>query len=433
MRDLALTMAVLVMMAPAASMPHIGVLVWSWIALGQPHREAFGFSTSLRLNLVVSVLTVLFWFFSREPKRFPLNGLTISLLFFTFWMIVSATTGFSWDRSYPMLDRYLKTMALMFVVMCIMTDRIRIHALLWIMAASLAFYAVKGGGFVLLTGGGDRVAGPAGTHIGDNNHLATALCMVLPLLHYLRMQSSHVLVRWGLLGAMAVTVFAILGTYSRGGFIGLAAMSAIFWWRSKRKIVSLALVAALGVLALGFMPEKFYQRMSTIETAATEDASFRGRLEAWQMAVNLANDRPLTGAGFVGYMDPNIFYRYNPEAGTVRAIHSIYFQLLAEMGYVGLFLFLLIAAIAVRYAFYVIATAKRHPELRWAGDLASMFIPSFAGYFVAGAALSFAYYDFYYVMLAVLCRLKILADQARAHALQPADAAASPAAGRRAA
>lgn len=407
-------MSMAVMMTPAAVMPHIGVLVWTWYALMQPHREAFGFSQGLPLNFLVAAFTIGAWAVSREPKRMPMTALTFALIVFTFWMVLSCASGFSWARSYPLLDRNLKTMLLAFVVMCVMVDRTRLHALVWVMTASLAFYAVKGAGFVLLTGGGSRVHGPESTHIADNNHLAAALCMTLPLLHYLRLYSTNKLIRLGLAGALCATILAVLGSYSRGGFIALVAMLAVFWWRSKRKLISFVFLIVVGAGSIAFMPQSFYDRIESI-TEAGEDSSFQGRINAWWMAVNLANDRPLTGGGMVGYMDPEVFQRYNPGA-TTRAIHSVYFQVLAEMGYVGLFLYVLIMAIAIRYAFYVVATAKRHPELQWAGDLASMFIASFAGYYVAGAALSMAYYDFYYCMLAVLIRLKLLADEARAKA-----------------
>jgi probable O-glycosylation ligase (exosortase A-associated) len=243
--------------------------------------------------------------------------------------------------------------------------------------------------------------------IHDNNHLAAAFLMMFPLLNYLRMNSAQKLVRLGLLGAMGMTLLAVLGRYSRGAFVGLAAMLPFFWWRSKAKVLSLVVLSGLAMGGLAAMPPHFFDRMNTIKTA-DEDASFNSRLDAWQTAINIARARPITGAGFSVTELPEIFLRYNPEttSNRGRAMHSIYFQVLADQGFVGLGLFLAIAFFSWRNARYVIRATKRVPELRWAHDLASMLSVSIVAYLVAGAGLSLAYYDFYYCIVALLILLR---------------------------
>ena len=62
-----------------------------------------------------------------------------------------------------------------------------------------------------------------------------------------------------------------------------------------------------------------------------------GRINAWTMALNLAKDN-FFGGGFSIY-ESAVFARYAPDP-EARAAHSIYFQVLGEHGFVGLFLFL---------------------------------------------------------------------------------------------
>ena len=76
--------------------------------------------------------------------------------------------------------------------------------------------------FTIVTGGNYRVFGPQATMIADNNQLAVALLMMLPLANYLRGQVADKRIAHLLLAGMVLTIIAIIGTYSRGAMIGLS-------------------------------------------------------------------------------------------------------------------------------------------------------------------------------------------------------------------
>lgn len=261
---------------------------------------------------------------------------------------------------------------------------------------------------MVATGGAYTIFGPEDSMIADNNHLATALVLMLPLVNYLRMETEKRWIRWMLLGVMVLSGFAVLGSYSRGGFLALAGLSFLFWWRSKSKVVSLVFVIALGSMAAAFMPDKFFDRLNTIETAA-EDSSFIGRLEAWQAAITIAARRPF-GVGFRAYEKPHVFGKYNASAQLTkaRAMHSIYFEVLGDHGYGGLVLFLLIGFLTWRNTRWVYNATKGHSRLGWACNLALMMELSIAGYAIGGAALSLAYYDVYWAIVAMAASLRLL-------------------------
>ena len=418
MRDLLLVMVFGIVTVPTFVLPHIGVLVWVWVAIMNPHRESYGFSLALPFNMMIAVLTLAAWVFSRESKRIPLNPVTVILILFTIWMVVTTFTGLRPDFSYAMLDRNLKTMLLVLAILGLFNSKTRIHALTWMLALSIAYWAVRGAFFMVITGGGHKLFGPENSMIADNNHLAAAFLMMFPLLNYLRLHSAEKLVRLGLTGAMGMTVIAVLGSYSRGAFIGLAAMLPFFWWRSKAKVLSLVVLSGLAMGALAAMPPQFFDRMNTIKTA-DEDHSFNSRLDAWQTAINIANEHPITGIGFSATSLSEIYLRFNPETILNKGLmmHSIYFQALADQGFVGLGLFLAIAFFSWRNARYVMRATKGVPELRWAHDLASMLLVSFVAYLVAGAGLSLSYYDYYYCLVALLVVLRdVVAREVQARA-----------------
>jgi probable O-glycosylation ligase (exosortase A-associated) len=117
------------------------------------------------------------------------------------------------------------------------TNKVRIHAIIWVVVVSLFYYGAKGGIFTLMSGGGNIVLGPMKSIIRDNNHLALALLMVLPLANYVRMDTKKWWLSVGILAAMGLCVVSILGSYSRGAYLAMAVLAVVAWWRSKNKLL----------------------------------------------------------------------------------------------------------------------------------------------------------------------------------------------------
>ena len=69
MRDLFLIGVVAISLGFTLRFPFIGVLIWEWFALMNPHQEAFGFARSLPLNLLVAGTAVLSWLRSASGPR----------------------------------------------------------------------------------------------------------------------------------------------------------------------------------------------------------------------------------------------------------------------------------------------------------------------------------------------------------------------------
>jgi putative inorganic carbon (hco3(-)) transporter len=152
------------------------------------------------------------------------------------------------------------------------------------------------------------------------------------------------------------------------------------------------------LIVLPLMPDLWWARMHTIETY-DQDRSALGRLNAWGMAWNLARDKIPFGGGMDIYT-PEVFLRYAPDPTYSLAAHSIYFQVMGEQGFVGLFLFLLTGALTWRLAAGLIKRAVGSPEDQWAGELGAMVQVSLVGYAVGGAFLSLAWFDLPYDMMA---------------------------------
>jgi probable O-glycosylation ligase (exosortase A-associated) len=251
------------------------------------------------------------------------------------------------------------------------------------------------------------VEGPPGSFIAPNNELGLALTMVVPLMYYLFSISSRRIVRWGLLGAMILTSMSVLGTHSRGALLAIVAMGVFLWLKNSAKLRNGVILVALGAALIAFMPQTWVTRMQTIESYQT-DSSAEGRLNAWSMSWHLALDRPI-GGGFE-VITPELFRRYAPDPTNLHAAHSIYFQVLGEHGFPGLFLFLLLWFLGWRTAGRIKSRTSGHEDLGWATRLALMVQVSLVAYLVGGAFLSLAYFDLPYDLLIILVALRSIVN-----------------------
>ena len=268
MRSAGLFLELLVLLPIVLLRPFVGVILWSWISFMNPHRLVYGgVAAMMPWALIIFGATLFGCVSAREPKRFPVNAVTVQIGLFL--VLITVTTMFAlapWDDVEAKWELVFKVFLFLLVTAALLTGRERIHALIWVMVISLAFFGIKGGGFTLLAGGAHRVFGPEGTMIGDNNHLAVGLLVSIPLMNYLRMESRHAIIRYGLLATMALTLFAVVGSYSRGALLALGAVSGYFWLKSSKKLISGMLLAIALVTAVTFMPASWIDRMNTIET-----------------------------------------------------------------------------------------------------------------------------------------------------------------------
>ena len=412
MRDVLITLIIFGSLPLILRNPVNGVLMWVWISVMNPHTQGWGFAATFPFAFIVAVATLFSLVCSRQPKTLPVSAITYVLIVLILWMNVTTLFAMFPEMAHQQWSKVMKIMLMSLVTMMVIRTRDDIHRLMWVLAMSLGYYGVKGGLFTIRSGGVDRVWGPEGTFIGDNNEIALALIMTIPLLRYLQLRSSERWVRLGLGAAMLLSALAALGSYSRGALLAIAAMVIVMWSKSRHKLAGGLLIALLAPLALLFMPARWSERMDSIG-AYQEDESAMGRINAWHMAWNLAKDR-FFGGGYE-IAEPRAFFLYAPNPHDIHAAHSIYFQALGEHGFVGLALYLLLLGLTWRSAAWIVRHSLGRPELEWAHQLATMIQASFVGFAVGGAFLSLLYFDVPYYLMGVIIATRVLvAEQQRA-------------------
>jgi probable O-glycosylation ligase (exosortase A-associated) len=423
MRDVLLTAFIVLALPLMAWRPPWGVLSWAWFGIMNPHRLAWGFATTLPFAQAIAIATVVGALFSKEPKRLKGGVATALLVLFVSYIIFTTFFALRPDQAWPMLERAVKVQLGTLLALTLLYRKEHVIALIWVLAASIGFYAVKGGLFTIATLAKYKVWGPESSFIADNNAFALATVMSIPLWAYLYTQyRTRRLHRLGILSAIILSAASALGSYSRGAVLAIVAMGVFLWLKSKGKIVIGAFLVIAAVASIALMPDQWGARISTI-TDPRGEASANARIETWTMLWNLAVDRPFIGGGFEAYSRA-IFERYNPSYTKAYAAHSIYFQVLGEHGFVALAIFLLFWALVWRMCTQVANLTRGNLDEHWAFWLAQMVKASLVAYFVGGTFLNLAYWDVpYYLFVAIAVTRAYLRE---ARTLQAPEAVSAP-------
>jgi putative inorganic carbon (hco3(-)) transporter len=406
----------LVVLLPSVPMcffrPFYGVLLWTVFSFASLQWYAWGVGYLLPTAEMVAIPTILgFLVFSRGGWNRLVSRETFLMLALWVWFLItsinSANTPLftphiteTWSR----LEFVSKILLMTLVTMGIVDSFARLRTLVIVVAGCFSFYVIKAIPFIILTGGNFRLYGPPKSMVEDNNDLGLALNMTLPILFFLAQAETDRRLKRVFWGLFAITIPAILCTYSRGALVGLVAVMIMMFLRLKRRVVwTPAILLAILIIAL-FAPEQWKERMDFRRQGAVVDESAYSRFNSWKFSWNLAKDYPIAGGGFETFTQ-ELFDRYAPNTKDLHGPHSIYFGVLAEHGFVGLGLYLWLIVSCFASIRRIIKRAGLYGD-KVAASYARMFGVSLVGFLTSGAFLGRAYFDYYFTVVALIVILK---------------------------
>jgi probable O-glycosylation ligase (exosortase A-associated) len=420
MRDIFVLGVILATMPLAVMDAFVGLMLWAWTSLLQPTSYLYGFMVSVPVNRLAAIVTIVALIpgGSKAAFRFdPIAWLLIGMV--VLGSLSMAINPLAPDIGWEIHERLIKAAALYIVAIALLNTRLKVHALLLVIALSMGFNAVVEGMKFLASGGGHRAEL---ANIGDNNHFACAVLMTLPIVAYLAQTSKNKAVRLALVGALAAGVAAVIGTYSRGGFVGLAICVVLAIASGRHKVRNALFCIVACAVLIQFLPASWFDRINTIQDANSDD-SFMGRVVAWKFSILIALNSPLFGGGFYAVQSDAVWatlmsqfetlsFIPSPPPDSAKAAHSIYFQVLGDLGFTGLALFLAIIVLTWRNITVIGRMTRGDAGLRWACDLAGALRVSLIAFIVAGAALSLAYFEMFYVICAIASSLRLVVQAA---------------------
>jgi len=393
------------------SSPHLGVLVYYWFTLiGITDKWAGG--VGIPFGKIYAAVALLSWLFSKDKKAVRFDGPMIILIIFYLWTVFTSFFAMFPNSAWENLAEFSKIALMVPLLVAVINTRPRLQSLIWILAMAIGFNTVSTGIAAAVSGGSATMGSIPGSIYGTENTLARGAILVVPLMMFLYVQSEKQWARYILLAAAGFSVLCLIGTGSRGGLIGFAAMMAWVWLKSRKKIMLVALGLVAGGVLLATLSEKRLEswtgRMETIQEAS-DDKTSNQRFDAWVWTIQFVNQRPILGGGF-GAFRAHVVEMSEDRTKSLLA-HSNYFQVLGEHGYVGLVLYLALCIASFRAASKIFRIARDRPDMRYERDMAFMIQTMLVGYFVGGATITHTYYELFYVLIGITRVLRAQVDE----------------------
>lgn len=382
--------------------PIIGLYLWVLIDTMNPHLLLW--KANWNYSFYIAITTMIAWLVSKEKKTPETNPFAIFVIIMVGFLIIAELNTLH-PSSYSHTDKAIKMLACVYVAALLINSRIRMHGMVIVLVAAMGFYMFKGGLFGVLTGGGLQDLGPRASMIGDSNHMALAMNTMIPLAWFLYQYSSHRIFRYAMLATTLLGVLAVLMTFSRGGLLALLCLGGYMFLRSRQKIAILAGGLVALVIASFILPQTWFNRMDELNEGE-QVGTFQTRLAGWENAFNVAVGNPVTGGGLRTFYQHNISKRYfsgyrisQMSKFKAWAGHSVYFEMLAGIGFIGFFFFLFIVYRAMARASRAAQMARDHEDMKWAIDLSSMLRTSLVAFLVGGAAVSMEWWIGFWMVL----------------------------------
>jgi O-antigen ligase len=298
--------------------------------------------------------------------------------------VISYKMGFKWIfQTFPQC-------IMLFTVFCT-AMRFRSLLTLWsIIYFVMAVFTIK-----------NAPLGP-GDFTRDPNDAAMALSMGIPFVFYANTLSG--LSRWRRVFnylTIALLFYAIVLTSSRGGFLGLVAVLLTMWWLSQSRVKIAALASVLiisgGALLITLLPSQYIADMKSINDK--NDSTRIERFRSWEIGWLMFKDNPLLGVGAGNYS--NTVHLYQEQASwwtgrekslSGRQSHSLYFQVLPDLGLAGVLIYGYIIFVAPLKLLLLRKKLVGHPQEELLLVYCNAMVAAMASYAIAGAFISVAYY-----------------------------------------
>ena len=418
MRDMVMLVAMLAMVPMAFMNGFVAFLFWGYTTVLTPAHYLYGFMQGVRFNLIFAAIALALLFLQKNKnENKPILGVSYWLLV-AFLIHASLSTLFALSPNPLVAEKYekiIKGFAFVLALPFFVKDRTGIHAVLLMIALGLGLHGVIEGLKFIASGGGHRMNGIPDSSLTDNNLFALGMVMVLPLILYFNNVLVHKYTKLLTMFAFLLTIMTVIATNSRGGFLALTVLGGWYFMASRRKGYALLAVLVGVVLVFAVAPDTWFERISSIKEA-NDDESFMNRVAAWKVSMSIGLSNPVFGGGFSAVQNFWIWEAYknipsiipvDVNLYTPKAAHSIYFQVLGDMGLLGLILFLSIMASAFINRSSIFAKIKKsgRKDLLWANDIANTLFLSLLAFMVGGAGVSLPYYEIVYILVSLMAIL----------------------------
>jgi putative inorganic carbon (HCO3(-)) transporter len=391
--------------------PFVMTLGYVWVDLFRPQDVTFFILNELPVAMIMGAGAVLSYIALDRRSPPPLMLQSVLQVLMAIWMTATLLWAEVPVQAMEKWDWAFKSMVFAAFVPLVIRSRVQIEAFAQTFVFSMAANYVPFGLKVLISGGGygqnlGLLSGNSG--LAEGASLAAISLMAVPMALFLG-RHGQLIPRLPLMplayGAVAaLAVVTALGTYERTGLVCIVVMAVHMFLRSRRKFLFGAVAGVVLMVAATAAVGTWSARMSTIGQFQTENSALI-RLLVWKWTFDFSLSHPL-GGSFNSYIVNTIVAppdESNPGGMITfgRAFHSIYFEVLGELGWPGEFMFLLTAVSSLVSLFRLSRKCRKNPNLVWAADMSDAIQTSMLIFLSGGAFVGIAFQPMYWYFVSM--------------------------------
>ena len=400
----------------------LGFILFSFFRL----HEAFMFMNPLHIPQMLAIGSLSVLCVHLVFKKIEIAWTRELKLFTIFFAIITVGIAGATGRDLALnywTDTYVKIFIMVFAIASLAREPrdFGIASRAIVMAGmAIAFVAISNSlnGLEQVEGTRVTIGRSTGSALGDPNDLSLVLAFPLSFAVALILTpGTGILSRMLGVSGFLTIAWAVMATQSRGGLLGMVAVCAIFAARRIKSRALLITVGVIGVMGLFAVAGISGRSSGGAAEGGLVDESSEGRLEAWKAAFRMAVAHPFTGVGLNNYVAN--YYEYSDWwEGFAKAVHSTWFSVLAEGGFIafGIFITLIVSVFkittrAVRVCSPQATGSAYQPN---AYGMASAVQAGMAGFVVSGTFLTQGFTWPVYILLALTVAIGRYSDRVQA-------------------
>jgi putative inorganic carbon (HCO3(-)) transporter len=397
--------------------PYVGVFIYLLFEYLRPY-DLVPALVYLKIPLIVIIVTAAS-FVLRLARSKKMIWSNFGWFYFGFVVLIGFTV-FSAENYFYALQvfRVMFGFFVMFIVCVNVVDNYdRMRKLIWLMLAIHLFFSLKGiynYVYSIAPSGDQQTSGVIGSSfLADENDFALALNIMVPFAYFGVIYSKRLYSKVLAFIVLTSLVLGVVASFSRGGWVGLLAALGFCFLRTRRRIVSFAFAVLFLIVLDSVAPRSYWKEISTITD--TEETTAVTRLHYWKAAVRMYLDYPIVGVGANNggvHMPDYVTGFADPATQWGRAFHGTLPQVLAELGTIGIVLYLAMIIIAFRYLLKIRRDALKSGDRTEIVNYSDSIFGGIIAYLATATFLSTAYYPqlwtlFALTMILVRCPRRI--------------------------
>lgn len=386
--------------------PFFGFLAYVSFAILKPDAMWPWSVPPARYSLAIAGCMLIGWVFTKQAT-FRLGRAIVPVILisgFLGWAFIGAFHPHHQVLAWDFVERIGKIVIPMIIGLTLITSVKELKQLAWTILSAQGYMAFEMNSYYF---GGYNLLRWEGFGGMDNNSAAIALVTGIGLAFFLGVHSEKLWHKGVAFFFAALMANAILFSFSRGGMLGMivAGMGAFIVIPKRPRtyaILGLAVVAA-AVMAGPEVRDRF---MTTFvkKQGGEREASAQSRVDLWSDCIDVMKKNPVMGCGPNQW--PMIASTYGWPHG--KEAHSLWMQTGAELGIVGLAMYLGFY-LSVLTLLWQVTWKRTHVSDPWYKHIARMSFTGLCGFVVSAQFVSLESLEIpYYTALLGLGVLKLI-------------------------